>query len=90
MGTIGRGPDLPRSLFTMSHYPEDRIARLRAEAEYDRVAASAFDKDRCYNCDGEGVVFAGVKGQPMIPDTSIPPLTCPVCHGKGLKPLTLF
>lgn len=42
------------------------------------------DDALCYNCDGQGKVFPGLPGRPMLADTSRV-VTCPVCDGTGKK-----
>lgn len=43
------------------------------------------DDSLCWNCDGQKMVFPGLPGKPMIPDTSRI-LTCPTCGGTGKRP----
>lgn len=59
---------------------------LRALHGLHGEIAAGLDEPRddalCYNCDGQGRVFPGLPGHPMIPDTS-QILECPVCDGSG-------
>lgn len=50
----------------------------------DMTPVEIRDDGLCYNCDGQGKVFPGIPGHPMIPDTSRI-LTCPICDGTGKR-----
>jgi hypothetical protein len=46
--------------------------------------AEVRDDALCYNCDGQGKVFPGLAGKPMVADTSRI-VDCPICDGSGRR-----